>query len=226
MLPIILITFIFRFQKQDCFEHPDIVKDFSEHLDIKQAPKGMTRNSHMWRTSWMKICSSLQRDLSLSATMTTVSGSFEQTYNQGSSELYWGIMGYFVDFFCRYWWAGYNREGKRCKIVRDPQRTTTAAAEEDPCRERSLEDQVQVLPWQKPAVSKQQCMTQNLSGGVEQTQGLRLVCPKWKDIAGGWGRGNLRRKRADSDQRLWRPETSLRITVLILKTSLIKYLFM
>ena len=47
----------------------------------------------------MKICSSLQRDLSLSATITTVSGSFEQTYNQGSPELYWGIMGYFVDFF-------------------------------------------------------------------------------------------------------------------------------
>ena len=30
-------------------------------------------------------------------------------------------------------------------------------------------------------------MTQNLSGGVEQTQGLCLVCPKWKDIAGGEG---------------------------------------
>ena len=31
--------------------------------------------------------------------MTTVSGSCEQTYNQGSPELYWEIMGYFVDFF-------------------------------------------------------------------------------------------------------------------------------
>ena len=130
MLPIILITFIFRFQKQDCFEHPDIVKDFSEHLDIKQAPKEMTRNSQMWRTSWMKICSSLQRDLSLSATMTTVSGSFEQTYNQGSPELYWGIMGYFVDFSPGIdWWAGCNRGDNRCKITRDPHRT---AGEEDP----------------------------------------------------------------------------------------------
>ena len=185
----------------------------------------MTRNSNVLRTSWMRICSSLHRDSSLSVTMTVSLAALrrQQANNQGGPQIYW-TMGYFLKFCLGYEEQHTTEEEKDAKksgIHR------AAAAEDDPCRERSLEDQVRVLPWQKPAVSKQQFMTQNLSGGgVEQTQGLCLVCPKWKDIAGGWGRGNLRRKRADSDQRPWRPETSLMITVLILKTSLIKYLFM
>ena len=35
-------------------------------------------------------------------------------------------------------------------------------------------------------------MTQNLSGGVEQTQGLCLVCPKWKDIV--WDEGTKKKE--------------------------------
>ena len=46
-------------------------------------------------------------------------------------------------------------------------------------------DDVRVLSGEKPAVSKQQCITQNLCGGLEQTQALCLVYPKWKDLRAG-----------------------------------------